>query len=64
MRWPPTGFAAGETSKTAAVSVKGDRKVEGQEVFYVNLSGAAGAFIPQNWGVNIQGTGVVKNDDR
>ena len=28
-----------------------------------NLSGATGAFIPQNWGVNIQGTGVIKNDD-
>jgi hypothetical protein len=32
-------------------------------VFYVNLSGAVGAYIPQNWGVNIQGTGVVRNDD-
>jgi probable HAF family extracellular repeat protein len=57
-------FAAGETSKTVTVNVKGDRKVESQEVFYVNLSGASGALIPQNWGVNIQGTGVVKNDDR
>jgi hypothetical protein len=57
-------FAAGETSKTVTVNVKGDRKVESKEVFYVNLSGASGALIPQNWGVNIQGTGVVKNDDR
>ena len=30
----------------------------------MNLSGASGALIPQSWGVNIQGTGVVKNDDR
>lgn len=56
-------FAAGQTSKTVAGAVKGDRKREGQEVFYVKLSGAAGAYIPQNWGVNIQGTGVIKNDD-
>jgi probable HAF family extracellular repeat protein len=57
-------FGAGETSKTVAVNVKGDRKFEGQEVFYVNLSSASGAYIPQNWGVNIQGTGVIRNDDR
>ena len=57
-------FAAGETSKTVTVNVKGDRKFEGQEVFYLNLSGASGAYIPQSWGVNIQGTGVVRNDDR
>ncbi len=57
-------FNAGETSKTIAVGVKGDRKFEWQEVFYVNLSGATGAFIIQNWGMNIQGTGVVRNDDR
>jgi probable HAF family extracellular repeat protein len=56
-------FAAGQTSKTITVSVKGDRLREAQEVFYVNLSGAVGAYIPQSWGVNIQGTGVVKNDD-
>jgi len=56
-------FAAGQTSLTVAVVVKGDRTKEAQEVFYVNLSGAAGALIPQNWGVNIKGTGVVKNDD-
>jgi probable HAF family extracellular repeat protein len=52
-------FAAGETSQTVTVNVKGDRKVESQEVFYVNLSAAAGAFITSS-----QGTGVVKNDDR
>ena len=52
-------FGAGETSKTVTVSVKGDRKFEWQEVFYLNLSGAAGAFF-----TNSQGTGVVRNDDR
>ena len=57
-------FAAGQTSKTITVAVKGDRTSEWQEVFYVNLSGASGVLIPQSWGVNIQGTGVVKNDDR
>ncbi len=56
-------FAAGQTSKTVTVVVKGDRTREAQEVFYVNLSGAVGALIPQSWGVNINGTGVVKNDD-
>jgi probable HAF family extracellular repeat protein len=57
-------FAPGETSKTITVGVKGEKLREGQEVFYVNLSNAVGAYIPQSWGVNVQGTGVVKNDDR
>ena len=52
-------FNAGETSKTLAVTVKGDRKSEAQEVFYVNLSGASGAFLAAS-----QGAGVVRNDDR
>jgi probable HAF family extracellular repeat protein len=57
-------FAAGQTSRTITVAVKGDRTSEYQEVFYVNLSGASGVLIPQSWGVNIQGTGVIRNDDR
>jgi hypothetical protein len=52
-------FIPGQMSKTITVTVIGDRKLEGQEVFYVNLSGAVGAFI-----VDSQGTGVVRNDDR
>jgi probable HAF family extracellular repeat protein len=52
-------FNAGETSRTLAVNVRGDRKKEAQEVFYVNLSGASGAFVAVS-----QGTGVVRNDDR
>ena len=51
-------FAAGTTSKTITVNVKGDRTREWDEVFYVNLSGAAGAVIQAG-----QGTGVVRNDD-
>jgi probable HAF family extracellular repeat protein len=52
-------FAAGTTSKTVTIGVKGDRMREWQEVFYVNLSNAAGALIQTT-----QGTGVVRNDDR
>ena len=52
-------FSPGQTSKTVSVAVRGDRKLEGQEVFYLNLSGAAGAFLAET-----QGTGVVRNDDR
>jgi serralysin len=52
-------FSPGQTSKTVSVEVRGDRKFEGQEVFYVNLSGATGAFLAET-----QGTGVVRNDDR
>jgi probable HAF family extracellular repeat protein len=52
-------FTAGQTSKTITVMVGGDRKVESQEVFYVNLSGVTGAFL-----VNNQGVGVIRNDDR
>ena len=51
-------FNPGQTSKTITVDVIGDKKFEGQEVFYVNLSAATGAFI-----VDSQGTGVVRNDD-
>jgi probable HAF family extracellular repeat protein len=52
-------FAAGTTSRTISVNVKGDRTRESEEVFYVNLSGAAGAVIQAG-----QGTGVVRNDDK
>jgi probable HAF family extracellular repeat protein len=51
-------FAVGETSKTISVLVKGDKKREAQEVFYVNLSSAGGGFI-----LDSQGTGVIRNDD-
>jgi hypothetical protein len=37
------------------INVKGDRKQEWQEVFYVNLSGAVGALI-----TSAQGSGVIQ----
>ena len=52
-------FAPGETSKTVAVGVVGDRRREGDEVFYLNLSSAAGAVV-----TDPQGAAVVRNDDR
>jgi chitinase len=52
-------FSAGATSRTIAVPVKGDRKAEWQEVFYMNLSGGTGALL-----VDGQGAGVIRNDDR
>jgi probable HAF family extracellular repeat protein len=52
-------FTAGQASKTVSVTVKGDKKREADETFYVNLSGAAGAFLADG-----QGVGVIRNDDR
>jgi probable HAF family extracellular repeat protein len=51
-------FAAGETSKTVAVTVRGDRRLEANEVFYLNVSGGVGTFVSDS-----QGTGVIRNDD-
>jgi hypothetical protein len=52
-------FNAGETSKIVTVNVVADRTREWDEVFYVNVSSASGAFVATS-----QGTGVVRNDDR
>jgi len=52
-------FSAGQTQQTIAISVKGDRKREYQEIFYVNLSGAVNSLI-----ASAQGFGVIHNDDR
>jgi probable HAF family extracellular repeat protein len=52
-------FAAGQTARTIGVAVTGDRRSEGQEVFYVNLSAAAAGFVTDS-----QGTGIIRNDDR
>lgn len=52
-------FAAGETTKTIAVGVLGDRKREPDESFSVNLSGASGATI-----FDASGAGLIRNDDR
>src|SRR5205807_7778293 len=39
-------FAPGQTSKTITVSVVGDKKVEPDETFFVNLTGATNAMLP------------------
>lgn len=51
-------FAPGETSKTVTIEVKGDRKKEANEVFYVRLSTAVNALIADN-----EGVGTIINDD-
>jgi chitinase len=51
-------FAPGETSKTISIAVKGDRKSEFDETFYINLSNAVGGQILDNLGY-----GVIQADD-
>jgi hypothetical protein len=51
-------FSPGQTSKTITISIKGDKKKESDEYFYVNLSGASGAPIDDG-----QGEGGIFNDD-
>jgi 6-phosphogluconolactonase (cycloisomerase 2 family) len=51
-------FAAGETSKTVTVQVKGDTTFEPDETFTVNLSNSSGAPISKG-----TGTGTIGNDD-
>ena len=51
-------FAAGETSKTLQVTVKGDTAAEGNEAFTVRLANAAGATIADG-----SATGTLTNDD-
>ncbi len=51
-------FAPGETTKTISVVVRGDRKKEASETFFVNLSGAVNAQIADG-----QGLGTILNDD-
>ena len=52
-------FAANEMSKTFSVVINGDTKVEANETFNVNLSGATnGATIS-----DAQGVGTISNDD-
>jgi Calx-beta domain/FG-GAP-like repeat len=52
-------FAPGETTKTITVVVKGDRKLEFDETFLVNLNGATNAAITDG-----QGIGTILNDDK
>ncbi len=51
-------FAPGETTKQVTVQVNGDKLVEGDETFSVNLSGAANAAINKATGI-----GTITNDD-
>lgn len=51
-------FAAGQTSRTFAVNINGDTRVEPTETFTVGLSAATGAGIADG-----QGVGTITNDD-
>ena len=51
-------FAAGETTQTITVQVRGDTQVETDNTFFVNLSNATGATIADG-----QGVGDILNDD-
>src|SRR5205823_874842 len=51
-------FAPGQTTQTITVLVNGDTKLETNETFQVNLSGASDASIADN-----QGIGTIVNDD-
>jgi chitinase len=51
-------FAPGQTSQTISIVVRGDRKRESSETFFVNLSGGEGAWILDGLGV-----GTILNDD-
>jgi hypothetical protein len=51
-------FAAGESTKTVTVLVKGDTTNEANETFFVNLSAATGATVS-----DAQGKGTILNDD-
>ena len=53
-------FAAGQTSKTVSVLVKGDRVAEYDEDFSLNLTSATGALISNGW---VYGT-IVDNEPR
>jgi Calx-beta domain len=51
-------FLPGQTSKTVTVTVRGDKKAEADETFFVNLSSAQGALVADG-----QGVGTILNDD-
>ncbi|HKA05799.1 MAG TPA: Calx-beta domain-containing protein, partial [Gemmataceae bacterium] len=51
-------FAPGETSKTITISVRGDRRIEANETFFVNLTGPTNATLADG-----QGVGTILNDD-
>jgi hypothetical protein len=51
-------FLAGQTSKLVSVLVRGDRTMEANETFFVNLSNATNALI-----LDAQAVGTIRNDD-
>jgi glucose/arabinose dehydrogenase len=51
-------FPAGTTSRTIAVAIQGDTIVEGNEVFYVDLSAPTGATL-----ADARAIGTIRNDD-
>jgi hypothetical protein len=51
-------FSPGQTSKSIGVTVKGDKKKEANETFFVNLSDATNANL-----IGSQGIGEILNDD-
>ncbi|MBC7858661.1 MAG: Ig-like domain-containing protein, partial [Burkholderiaceae bacterium] len=54
-------FAAGSTSKTFTVAVRGDTAVEGNENFYVSLTGATGATLGKD--AAVRASVSINNDD-
>jgi probable HAF family extracellular repeat protein len=52
-------FAPGQTTRTITIGVKGDRKREASETFFVNLFGASGALV-----LDSPGLGMILDDDR
>lgn len=55
-------IAAGQTSGTVSILVKGDTAVEGNETLKLTLSGAAGAVLAGGASA-ISATGTIRNDD-
>jgi hypothetical protein len=51
-------FPAGSTAQTVHVPIVGERIAEGDETFFVNLSGPTGAMVADG-----QGAGTIVNDD-
>jgi len=51
-------FSPGQTSRTIGITVRGDRRKEANETFFVNLSDAMNATV-----VGSQGIGEILNDD-
>ena len=51
-------FAPGQTTRTVAITIYGDTRVEANETFALNLSSVQGATLAQNFA-----TGTINNDD-